>query len=530
MNGLKFFLAMASLCMVGFIGLPKDKEELKLSEHSIIPKPLEVTEGEGVFTFKEGTGYQLIGEADDLNYALDFFKDFAQKSMGIKLDQKENGKIQISMDDSRAAESYELNINPNGIKVTAADGQGLFYAFQTIRQLLPADAEKGRGNGFSIPAGKINDKPEYEYRGVMLDVSRHFFPVEDVKSLIDQVAKYKVNKLHLHLSDDQGWRIEIKSWPNLTKIGGSTQVGGGDGGYYTQEDYKDIVAYAASKFITVIPEIDMPGHTNAVLASYGEFNPGVELPETGRVPVDRKALGVDGEDSNASDLYTGIKVGFSTLDTKKEITYEFIEDVIREIAEITPGPYFHIGGDESLVTELEDYKPFIERAQALVTKYGKTSIGWDEIAHADLEEGTIAQFWAKEKNIKLAADQGNKIIMSPSKHIYLDMKYDTTTRIGHTWAGLIEIDQSYNWNPTQLVEGVGKELILGVEAPLWTESVENRDDIEYMVFPRITALAEIGWTPQSLRKFDNYKNRLRTHMKRWDAMGINYYKSPLLEK
>ncbi|WP_246535370.1 beta-N-acetylhexosaminidase [Litoribacter ruber] len=529
MNGLKFFLVMSCICLVGFIGLPLERKQAKLSEHSIIPKPLEVVDREGSFAFKDGMGYQIDGDTDDLEYGIEFFTKFVKKSTGIELVQKDNAEINIAIDGSKEPESYSIEITPAGIVISAGAGQGAFYAFQTIRQLMPAEAEKGKTADIAIPAGKITDKPEYGYRGVMLDVSRHFFLVEDVKSLIDQVAKYKVNKLHLHLSDDQGWRIEIKSWPNLTNIGGSTQVGGGKGGFYTQEDYKDIIAYAASRYITVIPEIDMPGHTNAVLASYGQFNPGIELPEENRLAVDRKVLGVDGEDESATDLYTGIKVGFSTLDTKKEITYQFIEDVIREIAEITPGPYFHIGGDESLVTELEDYKPFIERAQAIVTKYGKTSIGWDEIAHAKLEENSIAQFWAKEKNIKLAADQGNKVIMSPSKHIYLDMKYDSTTRIGHTWAGLIEIDQAYNWEPTELVEGVGKELILGVEAPLWTESVENRQDIEFMVFPRITALAEIGWTPQGHRSFEDYKQRLKKHTARWDKMGMNYYRSPKLD-
>ncbi len=205
--------------------------------------------------------------------------------------------------------------------------------------------------------------PKYGYRGAMLDVARHFFTVDEVKKYIDLLAMYKINKLHLHLSDDQGWRIEIKSWPNLTNYGGSTEVGGGPGGFYTQEEYIELVSYAQERFITIIPEIDLPGHTNAALASYPELNCNGKSP----------------------DLYTGTEVGFSTLCANKEITFQFLDDVIREISEITPGPYFHIGGDESHVTKEEDYITFINRSQDMVLKYGKKVMGWDEIQNADLK-------------------------------------------------------------------------------------------------------------------------------------------------
>jgi len=203
--------------------------------------------------------------------------------------------------------------------------------------------------------------------------------------------------------------------------------------------------------------------------------------------------------------------------------------VIRELAEMTPGPYIHIGGDESHVTEMEDYIPFIERAQEIVSKYGKKTIGWDEIAHASLKSTTVAQFWAKAENATMAAEQGAQILMSPSTHAYLDMQYDTTTQWGLHWAAYIEVDDAYNWEPTELVKGVGQEQILGVEAPLWTETIMNRDELEYMVFPRLTAIAEIGWTPKDQRSWESYKSRLNQHTKRWDIMGINYYKSPRLK-
>jgi hexosaminidase len=315
-----------------------------------------------------------------------------------------------------------------------------------------------------------------------------------------------MNALHLHLSDDQGWRIEIKSWPKLTEIGGSTEVGGGEGGFYTQEQYADIVKYAQDRNIIIIPEIDMPGHTNAALASYAELNC----------------------DGKARELYTGIEVGFSTLCTSKEITYQFVDDVIREIAEITPGPYFHIGGDESHVTPLEDYIPFVNRVQEIVVKHGKKVIGWDEIANATPVEGATVQFWDNLKNTGMALEKGAKVIISPASKAYLDMQYDSTTHLGLHWAGYIEVDKGYSWNPLELVPGITKEQILGVEAPLWTETVTNISEVEFMVFPRLPGYAEIGWTSPDSRSWEEYKLRLAQHGKRFEAMDINFYRSPMV--
>jgi hexosaminidase len=340
----------------------------------------------------------------------------------------------------------------------------------------------------------------------MLDVTRHFFTVEDVKRYIDLVSAYKINYLHLHLSDDQGWRIEIKSWPNLAIYGGKTEVGGGVGGYYTHEQYADIVKYADSRFITVVPEIDMPGHTNAALASYAELN-------------------IKGK---ATDLYTGTEVGFSTLATKKEITYKFIEDVFGELASLTTGPYIHIGGDESHVTKKEDYIPFVERVQDIVIKLGKTPIGWDEISLGKLRPGAIAQYWSSAENANKAVAQGTKLLMSPAARAYIDMKYDSTTTIGYTWAGLIEVDKAYNWDPASLEQGIGKENIIGIEAALWSETITNMKEVEFLSFPRLPGLAEVGWTPSALRNWDEYKMRLGNHAKRFKAQDINYYPSKLV--
>jgi len=354
-----------------------------------------------------------------------------------------------------------------------------------------------------MATGTITDYPVYSYRGAMLDVSRHFFGVDEVKQVIEYLAFYKMNVLHLHLSDDQGWRIEIKSWPNLTLHGGSTQVGGGRGGFYTQDQYADIVNYAQAHYITIVPEIDMPGHTNAALASYPELNC----------------------DGKAPELYTGTEVGFSTLCTNKEITYKFIDDVIRELAAMTPGPYIHIGGDESHATKIEDYIPFVNRVQEIVAKYGKQVIGWDEIALSSLKPNSIAQHWSNEINAKKAVSQGAKVLMSPAVKAYLDMQYDSTTPLGLHWAAYIEVDSAYTWDPLTMVKDLQKEDIIGIEAALWSETLTNLDEIEYMLFPRLPGHAEIGWTPASMRTWDEYKMRLADHARHFKAMDINYYKS-----
>jgi len=312
-----------------------------------------------------------------------------------------------------------------------------------------------------------------------------------------------MNVLHLGLSNDQGWRIEIKSWPNLALHGGSTQVGGGKGGYYTQEQYSDIVKYAKERYITIVPEIDMPGHTNAALASYAELNC----------------------NGKATELYTGTEVGFSTFCTGKEITYKFIDDVFRELSAITPGPYIHIGGDESHSTKIEDYIPFVNRVQEIVASHGKQVLGWDEIALAILKPNSVAQWWANVSNAQKAVSQGAKVLMSPAVKAYMDMQYDSTTPLGLHWAAYIEVDEAYKWDPATSVPGLGKESIIGIEGALWTETITNLDEIEYMVFPRLPGYAEIGWTPSSMRNWEEYKYRLAKQTEYFKAMDINYYPS-----
>jgi hexosaminidase len=311
-----------------------------------------------------------------------------------------------------------------------------------------------------------------------------------------------MNRFHLHLSDDQGWRIAIQSWPNLAEYGGSTAVDGAPGGYYTQQDYADMVAYAQSRYITLIPEIDMPGHTNAALASYPELNC----------------------DDVAPPLYTGIKVGFSSLCVGKDITYTFVEDVVREIAALTPGPYIHIGGDESDATSPPHYRAFIERVEAIVNAHGKHMIGWGEITDAELLPTTIAHHWRND-TARRAVEQGVKVIMSPASKAYIDMKYDPSTPLGMDWAGYIDVRTGYSWDPVTEISGVSERDVLGVEAPLWTETILTVDDLEYMVCPRLLGYAEIGWSPLAGRSWDEYKNRLATHGPRLTAQGVDFFRA-----
>jgi hexosaminidase len=499
------------------ISCSKKNPEMDLLNEVILPKPVSVTASGSSFELNANTKILVKEDSEALLKTAQYLAVFIKPSTGFDLEVTSTSKepssnsiyLAISeLETEYGDEGYKLNITKKNVSISANSPEGIVRGIQTLRQILPKEIEASTQQQklWYIASGEIQDYPQYEYRGAMLDVARHFFNAEDVKRYIDMIAAYKLNVLHLHLSDDQGWRIEIKSWPNLTVHGGSTEVGGGEGGFYTQEEYKDIVQYAQERYITIIPEIDMPGHTNAALASYPELNCSGKSPE----------------------LYTGTKVGFSTLCTDKEITYQFIEDVVRELVEMTPGPYIHIGGDESHVTSMEDYIPFINKVQDIVLASGKQMIGWDEIAHADLKTNTIVQFWARTENAQKGVEKKAKVILSPANKTYLDMKYDSITKLGLNWAGYVEVDSAYIWNPSTLVPGISKKDILGIESPLWTETVTNMEELEFMVFPRIIGHAEIGWTPDSLRVWDDYKVRLEKHSERLKIKEINYYTSDLI--
>ncbi len=534
MQNIPHFTKSSLFLLVIFLAAcKKDNSTLKID--LLIPKPMAVTKGNGAFDLLHSTSIYTSQGNKEVAFIANYLADKLRPATGYPLVVSTNAipednfiSLDLVSDASLGEEGYQLTVDGASVKLLANKPAGLFYGIQTLRQLLPAQIEfasNQKGIEWKIPAVSIKDVPTYSWRGSMLDVARHFFSVEDVKKYIDYMALYKMNVLHLSLSNDQGWRIEIKSWPNLAIHGGSTQVGGGKGGYYTQEQYKEIVAYAQKQYITIVPEIDLPGHINAALASYGELNGGITLvPEKGRINLSTNTGEVGGK-NKPTELYTGIEVGFSTLQYNQEATFRFVNDVIRELSSITPGEYIHVGGDEARVTKKEEYIKFINKFYEIVTANGKKMIGWEEISQADIKGDIIAQHWDSPSYPKMAVEKGGKVLMSPAPKVYLDMQYDSTTKLGLHWAAYIEVKDSYDWEPTTLVEGIAKENIIGVETPLWTETISTMKEIEYMLFPRFPGIAEIAWSKPEGRNWDEYKVRLAAHGKRFDVMGINYYKS-----
>ncbi|GGD57137.1 beta-N-acetylhexosaminidase [Muriicola marianensis] len=495
-----------------------DMPSLDISKQHLIPIPSKVVPSNSSFRLDSFTRIVTQGEDERLAEVASFLADKISQKAGIRPEvnpetgnegdpviffRQENG---VSWPDQ---EAYRLSISKDSMILEAPTAEAAFRGVQTIRQLIPEVSNDTLAEHpiWPVASGTVEDHPNFGFRGSMLDVARHFFSVEDVKKYIDLLAYYKFNVLHLHLTDDQGWRIEIKSWPKLTEVGGSTEVGGEAGGFFTQEDYKEIVAYASEHFMTVIPEVDMPGHTNAASVSY-PFLDGTGKP---------------------LKLYEGTRVGFSTFDTRKDTVYAFLDDVVREISAITPGPYFHIGGDESHSTKKHDYIYFVNRVEKIVQKYGKTMIGWDEIAQADVDPSSIAQFWADAENATTAVSKGMKVILSPAKKAYLDMQYDTLSKHGLHWAAYIPVDTAYIWNPETYVPAIPKDKILGVEAPLWSETISNIQELEYLAFPRAIGYAELSWSLEENRDWEDFRVRLAHQTPFLEMMNVAYYPSPRID-
>jgi hexosaminidase len=465
----------------------------------VIPKPVSLETGRGAFDLRRATTVSVSPATLETRRIAAALAELFGGQVG---DGPSPVTLELGGPVRLGVEGYDLSVTPSAVKLVARTPAGLFYGVQTLRQLLPVTGPR------RLPAVTIHDYPRFAWRGAMLDVARHFFSVRDVKRFVDLMALYKLNRLHLHLSDDQGWRIAIDSWPRLATHGGSTEVGGGTGGYYTQRQYASLVAYARSRYVEVVPEIDMPGHVHAALSSYPK-------------------LACDGK---PTPLYTGIDVGFSSLCVGKDLTYSFVDDVVGELAALTPGPWFHIGGDEAAATKPADYVRFVNRVRQIVERHGKQMIGWEEIGRAKLRAGTIVQHWnldpAKSALSRRAVEQGAKVIMSPAAHAYLDMKYDPSTRLGLHWAGYTSVRDAYAWDPARQVSGVGSRNVLGVEAPLWSETVRTLAEVEYLAFPRLLGIAEIGWSRARGRSWAEYRLRLGAQGPRLTALGVNFYRAP----
>jgi len=434
-----------------------------------------------------------------------------QRVTGCPVARTDEGAVRLLLEpdsDGKSPESYRLDIAADGVTLRAPAQQGLFAGLQTLRQLLPETAQ----DEVVLPGGRIEDEPRFAYRGTMLDLARHFYRPADIRSYLDTIAQFKINHLHLHLTDDQGWRLEIEGWPRLTEVSGGegTGIDGAGPGFLTAREYADLVAYAATRFVTIVPEIDLPGHVNAAQVAYPE-------------------LTCDGEPVLPR---TDPEVGYSSLCADKEETYAFVEDVIRVVAGLTPGPYLHIGGDEALSTTAEDYRTFMTRVLPMVGKYGKRAIGWHEMAAVELPATAVPQYWRIEPTddgVARAAAAGRQVIMSPADRSYLDMKYDESSPLGLDWAGLVSVERSYDWDPADRLPGVGEESLLGVEAPLWSETLRSLADVEFMVFPRLLAIAEIGWSPRAGRDWASFRGRLAGFGPRFEAQGVNFYRSPEID-
>ena len=520
--------------------------------YNIVPKPAKLKAQQGQFIFNAETRIIVPTSDTDMHNAAFVLLERILLSSGMNVMIIDNSNGEIKPDKNMVycklvssitnKEAYKMKIEKDRIEVEVGAPAGFFYAMQTIRQLLPSEIERdvlAKDAVWAVPCAVIEDEPRYPYRGMMLDVSRHFSDVNAVKRYIDKMAFHKLNRFHWHLTDDQGWRIEIKKYPKLSEVSAwrdRTLIGLYSaterkykqeryGGYYTQEQIRDVVAYAKKKFVTVIPEIEMPGHAVAALAAYPE-------------------LSCTGGPFEVEGLW-GI---FNDVYCPKETTFEFFENVIAEVAELFPGEYIHIGGDEcpklrwqnchhcqmkikelGLKDEHELQSYFVKRMEKFINSKGKKIIGWDEILEGGLAPNATVMSWRGIEGGITAAKQGNDVIMTPTSFCYLDY-YQSENRDSEPLAigGYVPMEKVYSFDPTPeaLTEKEAKH-ILGGQCNLWREYIPTETHVEYMLFPRLAALAEAVWTPKNEKNYDNYMIRLNNILKHYDAMNINYARSNL---
>lgn len=485
----------------------------------VVPVPQSLTARPGRFTLSPAVSLTGDGAAGTV------LTDLVAARSGVRIDGGAGAARTIALHHAAGGlpESYRLHISPDVVTIESPDAAGLFYGTQTLVQLLTRDA----GTGWYLPAVDISDAPRFAHRGMMLDIARHFFPVAVIERLIDRIAALKLNVLHLHLTDDQGWRIALDTRPELAAQGSSTSALGDPGGHLTRADYIRLVAYAATRHVRIVPEIDLPGHTHAVGLAYPEL---VEAPVISP-SVRETAATFGGGIPTAGAPYTGFAVGFSSLRIHDEATYAFLRDVLGELAALTPGALIHIGGDEAHGTTPEDYAAFLTRTTAIVTELGKTPMAWHEAGSVPgIAAGTVGQYWGFVSPTDGADDaargflaRGGRLILSPADAVYLDMKPDAGSPLGLVWAnGPTSLERAYAWEPRRVVTGIAEDDILGVEAALWTETIATEADIEAMVFPRVAAAAEIAWSPAAgdERTFRAFRARLAVLSVLWADAGI----------
>jgi len=508
---------------------------------SVIPMPNEVQLSEGEFPVA-GAAITLDQRMDEASVkAVNDFARTLKVVSGKACDGKGRGVITFTIDPSLEAEEYSLRIGTDSVQVEASAFGGFFYALQTMKQMLPAEVYGGRRAraDWVLPCATIQDAPRFGYRGIHMDPSRHFWSIEQTKRYIDIAAIFKINRLHWHLTDDQGWRIEIKKYPKLTETGAwrsGTCIGkdfeSNDGirygGFYTQEEMREIVAYAAERNITIIPEVDLPGHMAAALAAYPE-------------------LGCTG---GPYEVWTRWGIAEDVLCIGKEETFSFLQDVLTEVMDIFPSEYIHIGGDEcpkvrwehcprcqalikklglkdngaiSAEQELQCY--VTSRIQAFLNDHGRKMIGWDEILEGNLAAGATVMSWRGMQGGIEAANRGFDVIMTPSTHLYLDY-YQSAERDKEPLCigGHLPVDRVYDYEPYEGIAPGTEKHILGVQANLWTEYITSEEFLEYMLLPRLCALSEVQWCDAGRKDYQRFDASLDHTFKMLDIMGYSYAK------
>lgn len=522
-------------------------------QNILIPKPVSLITGDGNFILPSNLSIIFTKNEELKKIAGSLAKQLTTAGNVVTVTEGNSAAansifLTLSADKSISAEGYRLQVAANGITIAAGATAGIFYGVQTLLQLLPAQIESNQNNKLSdawaIPFVTIEDAPRFGWRGLMLDVSRHFFTVAQVKDYIDQMAKYKFNLLHLHLTDDQGWRIQIKTLPKLTEVGAWRVDKTGTfgrfskpepnepktyGGFYTQEDIKELVQYAKEKFINILPEIDIPGHSLAAIAAYPDLTctPGTYSVNSGEQFMIWPGGG--------QHFYGTLD---NTLCPANEKVFDFIDKVFTEVAQLFPYAYIHMGGDETArnfweksaqikalmkkenlknLDEVQSY--FVKRVEKIIASKGKKMIGWDEILQGGLAPNAAVMSWRGMKGGIEAAKMGHEVVMSPTDFAYIDyMQGDGV--IEPPVYSTLRLKKAYQFEPVP--EGTNAKLIKGGQANLWTEQVYNVRHLQYMTWPRAFAIAEVLWSPKENRNWNNFVSRVENQMERFDAAAIKY--------